>query len=216
MVTGIATGSDQAPGSTQPLSALGMVGEHIVDARVWITRTTYPIRKCQVNDSFTNFQCNKILAMVRNPADVLHAKLHAQVSGTRTKQAEINFRQHSTFISEFVEAAVQEAHAIYDEGFRQFKDRHAPIFFVRYEELVAEPQKTLEDVFKFLLDSKDVGNTVVQRRIKEVVEMGAAATQIYPLDANPAKPSLDHFTDKQQNVIFSKLYDAMEFCGYLR
>lgn len=44
-VTGIATGSDVVPGSTQPLSALGMVGEHIVDARVWISRTAYPIHK---------------------------------------------------------------------------------------------------------------------------------------------------------------------------
>lgn len=105
--------------------------------------------------------CNKILALVRNPADVLLAKLHAQVSGTRSKQVEIDFAENDQFITEHVEAAVQEALAIYNEAFTQFKERHAPIYFVRFEELQAEPQKTLEEVFKFLLDCKDVENTVV-------------------------------------------------------
>ena len=40
--------------------------------------------------------------------------------------------------------------------------------------------------------------------------------QIYPVERNPPKPSMDIFTEKQQNTIFSKLYDAMEFYGYLR
>lgn len=192
-----------------------MVGEHIVDDRVWITRTTYPIRKGE-NESFHNFDCNKVLMLVRNPVDVLLAKMHAQVSGTRTKQIDIDFAEHPQFVSDHVEAAVQEALAINNEAFKHFRERDVPIFFVKFEQLVAEPQKSLEDIFKFLLDCKDIENTVVQRRIKEVVELGAETRQPYDVESNPPKPSMDVLTEKQQNTIYSKLYDSMEFFGYLR
>ena len=56
---------------------------------------------------------------------------------------------------------MQEADAVYNEAFAQFKARNVPVYFVKFEQLVAEPQKTLEEVFQFLLDSKDVADTVV-------------------------------------------------------
>lgn len=46
--------------------------------------------------------------------------------------------------------------------------------------------------------------------------MGPETRQIYPVERDPPKPSLSQFTEKQQNTIFAKLYDAMEFFGYLR
>lgn len=214
LVTGIATGSDAAAGSAQPLSVMGMIGEHIVDERVWISRTTYPIRAGQ-HEQFHDFDSNKLLVLVRNPVDVILSKLHAQVSGTRSKKADVDFAEHTQFISDHVDAAVKEAYAVYTEAFTQFKERNVPVYFVRFEQLVEEPQKTLEDIFKFLLDTRDVEGTVVQKRIKEVAEMNPEAKQVYPVESSPP-PSMDHFTARQQNTIFSKLYDSMEFFGYLR
>lgn len=77
-----------------------------------------------------------------------------------------------------------------------FKGRNVPVFFVRFEQLLAEPQKTLEEVFRFLLDSKDVENTVVQRRIKDVVAMAPEDIQIYPVDKKQPEPSMAVFTEK--------------------
>ena len=46
--------------------------------------------------------------------------------------------------------------------------------------------------------------------------MAPEAKQIYPVESDPATPTMEQFTEKQQNTIFAKLYDAMEFFGYLR
>lgn len=90
LVTGIATGSDVVAGGSQPLSAQGMVGEHIVDERVWIAKTSYPVGK-RINEEHHSFQANKVLILARNPVDTILAKLHSQLSGTRSKQVEIDF-----------------------------------------------------------------------------------------------------------------------------
>lgn len=74
-ITGIATGSDVTADGALPLSAMGMIGEHIVDGRTWITRTTYPIRKAQSYNNFLDFSCSKIIMIARNPADVIEAKM---------------------------------------------------------------------------------------------------------------------------------------------
>ena len=64
------------PDCVQPLSALGLIGEHIVDERTWVTRTSYPIRKAQSTKKFIDFECNKVVVLARNPADVIETKLH--------------------------------------------------------------------------------------------------------------------------------------------
>ena len=94
LITGIATGSDVTSDGALPLSAMGLVGEHIVDEHTWITRTTYPIRKAQAYDSFQDFQCNKIIMMARNPADVIDAKLHQHITGTKSKRANFSVEQN--------------------------------------------------------------------------------------------------------------------------
>lgn len=44
-----------------------------------------------------------------------------------------------------------------------------PILFIRYEDLVSEPTSCLTDVFKFVLDTTTLEDTIVARRIQDVV-----------------------------------------------
>jgi len=47
---------------------------------------------------------------------------------------------------------------------------------VRYEDLVTNPEKALEGMLQFMFDLEDIEGTNLQKRLKEVIAMGAAAT----------------------------------------
>jgi len=51
-----------------------------------------------------------------------------------------------------------------------------PVYFIKFEELVKEPKKQLQDVFKFLLNLDNLEGTVIEQRIEEVLAMGEGAT----------------------------------------
>ena len=53
-----------------------------------------------------------------------------------------------------------------------------PVFFFRFEDILACPRQNLRDVMGFILRMTDqeMNGTVVERRIEEVLAMGAKAT----------------------------------------
>ena len=113
LITGIATGSDVTPDCPVPLSALGLIGEHNVGNFTWITRTTYPIRKAQSTKKFMDFECNKLIVLARNPADVIETKLHQFITGTKSKRATFSRTEHEKFMDDFISNALEEANAVY-------------------------------------------------------------------------------------------------------
>lgn len=54
-----------------------------------------------------------------------------------------------------------------------------PTYFIRFEDLRTNPQKTLEEVFCFLLEVESVEGLNIQKRIKEVVDVGHSASVVY-------------------------------------
>ena len=59
--------------------------------------------------------------------------------------------------------------------------RQVPILFVRFEDLVMNPEPELEKMMKFFLGEVDLTDTNALRRVKEVIAMGAQATVTYQL-----------------------------------
>ena len=56
------------------------------------------------------------------------------------------------------------------------KFRDVPILFIRFEDLVMDPEPELYNMMRFLLGKKDLTGTNAERRIKEVLAMGQGAT----------------------------------------
>ena len=52
------------------------------------------------------------------------------------------------------------------------KFRDVPILFIRFEDLVMNPEPEIENMMKFLLGKRDLTGTNCERRIKEVLAMG--------------------------------------------
>ena len=47
-----------------------------------------------------------------------------------------------------------------------------PIFFFRFEDLLVTPEPVLKDMFRFILGKEDISNTLIEKRIKDVIATG--------------------------------------------
>ena len=56
-----------------------------------------------------------------------------------------------------------------------------PMLFLRFEDLVMNPEPELYNLMRFLLGVKDLTGTNAERRIQEVLAMGTKATETYTL-----------------------------------
>lgn len=54
--------------------------------------------------------------------------------------------------------------------FKLYRERNVPVYFVKYEEMLAEPKATLRSIFKFLLNVNTINGTVIEKRINEVIK----------------------------------------------
>lgn len=94
----------------------------------------------------------------------------------------------------------------------------APILFVRFEDLVTNPEPELMKIMRFLLNEKDLTDSNAHRRIKDVLAMGKSATVTYSLkdtttkfDANRSK-----YSAEQQAWIKEEMKEMMHFFGYAK
>ena len=69
----------------------------------------------------------------------------------------------------------------YQTFIRDSREKSAPVLFVRFEDLVTNPEPELYRMMKFLLGETDLTGTNAERRIKEVIAKGAGATVTYQL-----------------------------------
>lgn len=59
--------------------------------------------------------------------------------------------------------------------------REVPIIFIRFEDLVKDPEPELNNLMRFFTHLDNIEGTNAQRRVKEVIAKGKAATQTYAL-----------------------------------
>ena len=50
-----------------------------------------------------------------------------------------------------------------------------PIYFFRFEDILQDPKRELTNIFKFILGMDSIEGTVIERRIEDVIKMGAKA-----------------------------------------
>jgi len=59
--------------------------------------------------------------------------------------------------------------------------RNVPTLWVRFEDLVNDPEPQLMNIMRFMIGEKDISGTNAERRVKEVIALGADATRTYKL-----------------------------------
>jgi len=54
--------------------------------------------------------------------------------------------------------------------------RKVPVLWIRYEDLVEDPEPHLTNLMRYMINLKDISGTNGERRIKEVIAKGKGAT----------------------------------------
>ena len=93
-----------------------------------------------------------------------------------------------------------------------------PIYFVRYEDLVASKKDTLMGLFSFLLETKDMDDTNCERRIDSVVNEGERTGITYKLKSTTGKFDAHRYryTEAQIDYVKENLKEILHFFGYTK
>jgi len=99
---------------------------------------------------------------------------------------------------------------------RELMHPNIPTFYLRYEDLVIDPEPALTDLFCFLLDVESISGTIVEKRIADYVANSTKKT-VYKLKADPKTGILRNkhlFSDAQLEMMKEKCRDFLYYFNY--
>ena len=68
---------------------------------------------------------------------------------------------------------------------REHVEPAIPTLYIRYEDMVLNPEPVLIELFCFMLDVPSIEGTVVEKRIKDYCAKGSSSASVYKLKADP-------------------------------
>ena len=194
---------------------IGQAGQaHVNDEkRVWMTMTNYPL----VNHDSIPFNAEKMICLVRNPLDIIAscAFRHCLHSHNLKPQESLN-QQFPEWWDKWVRETaenIQYSHTFIDDNLAN----KIPTYYIRYEDLVIDPEPVLTECFRFLLDVHSLEDTIIEARIKAVSNQGfddvlSQATLKCP-EENLNK-NKHMYSEQQLKFIRTTLKDFALFMGY--
>lgn len=67
-----------------------------------------------------------------------------------------------------------------------------PLFILRFEDLLTQPEETMTDLFKFLLKTDDLEGTQILKSIQDITQVGGRRREIY----KPRRVAFNQCMDK--------------------
>ena len=231
---GITTGSDADPKRTLnvQLVQMGMVGEGVVDDRVWMVKTHFPERLGKFK-----FSARRAIVIVRNPFDAIVSYFNMIITQSHT---------HSLIESEYEKYARIWDAFVYDETetWKKFHAQwlmvHVPALFVRYEDLVLRRGRALTQIAEFVTESPHL-DADMRMKIEELSKLDSGSAGVYapraafgstqaeesdavdvmpgdayaPLEISGAfLRSLNRFSETQKRYVLSSARDLLHRFGY--
>ena len=159
-ITGLVTGSDTdiSHGLNKALLTAGLQGEGLVDKRVWVIKTHYPERY-----GGTEFGAERSILLVRNPLDAIVSVFNLFSTRSHTLSVtEDTYTRFSNVWKSYVEGELK----VWREFHKFWLASKIPVHIVRFEDLVSNPNSTLIELMKFVLNVKTLENTRIETYIK--------------------------------------------------
>jgi hypothetical protein len=165
--TGVTTGATVHLGTSTPLQCIGLKGEEIVDDRVWVVKAHHPA----VMPGVLQFECNKVICLVRNPLDVIYSFACLTQTMSSTKKPAFKLEEQTEWWDWWVRSQADNYKQYFDTLIRHCTEQNkALIQFVRYEDIVDNPKQQMNDIMKFMLNLDDLAGTNAERRIASVCD----------------------------------------------
>lgn len=140
LLTGTETGTDCTMHISVTLQMQGFKGENIVDDSVWVVKSHSPF----VMPYCADFKANKIICVARNPVDVIISYLAMLSFANHSQKAEFKFcEEYPEFWDWFVRDTVNYLRDWYKHVLHAARKRSVPIVFVRFEDMISNPEESL-------------------------------------------------------------------------
>lgn len=180
----------------------------------WVTKTHWPIESRMGS---TKFSAQKCFSIVRNPIDVIPSM--AILTNT--------FSHISTTV-----VPISEADPVWWEEFTKrigkslndsviAMNKHVesliPTYYIRYEDLVINPEPVLMELFAFMLNAESLVGTVIEKRIIDYCARGNKGGTVYKLKVDPIKNLSRNdglYTDAQIERLKVDCRDYLYYFGY--
>lgn len=152
---------------------MGLRSENIVDDSVWIVKSHSP----WVMWEAPVFHSNKVLAVVRNPLDSILSWLHLLTMNSHAAKMPFDYEtQYPNSFDKWVKDCANQQNKWMTQILKDAKFRDVPMLFIRFEDLVTNPEPELYNIMRFILGIKDLSGTNAERRIKEILAMDTTVT----------------------------------------
>ena len=93
------------------------------------------------------------------------------------------------------------------------------MLFVRFEDLIMDPEPELRNIMRFFLGVQDITGTNAERRVKEVIAKGHGATaKTYRTKTTTLKFNSQgkRYNEEQMNHIKERLSEMIHVFGYAK
>ena len=118
--------------------------------------------------------------MVRNPLDTIFSNArHHALLGHNLNPDQYLHTEFPEFWDKFAIATATNIARSHE--FMAANIDKIPTLFVRYEDLVLNPEKTLQEIFRFMLDADSLENTILEKRIKDIASNEFVDHPVYKL-----------------------------------
>jgi hypothetical protein len=160
VTTGMVTGSDHKLELILNLQVCGLMGEgHCGEEdNVLIVKSHYPIK----HEFHHQFTARKQFVLLRNPLDAIPS--HANLINTTSHSLQLKGDYHTQFPDYW--KWIVEKESVFIRNFFQKNLDNAqngvPTYFVRFEDLMTEPQRVLTELFCFIFDVPSIKDTVLE------------------------------------------------------
>lgn len=165
------------------------------------------------------FHANKLIVIVRNPLDTNLSWLHLVAMDNHAVKCPFDYEKlYPNYFDWWVKDCCTHINNWMQQMMRDAKERQVPILFVRFEDLVLDPEPELRNLLKFLLGIRDLTGTNAERRIREVLAMDKASTQTYTLKESTRRNNANahRYTGDQLAWVRDHLKEMIHFFGYAK
>ena len=159
------------------LEIQGLKAETIIDDRVWMFKTHFPLASMDQPGNEVQL-ANKVICCVRNPLDSIASTVHIFFNDTHSHSFKNDFlHEFPEFWDLFISSMIKGYEASVKYFLEAAREKRIPTFFFRFEDLLSEPYPVFKSMFEFLLGIENLEGTFIDHRIKKVIE--AQAKPVY-------------------------------------
>ena len=128
------------------------------------------------------FSSNKMITIVRNPLDVIISWINLVALCNHYQKSPFSYHEdYPEWWDWWVKSLSKKMGQWYRTQMHDARLRNVPTLWIRFEDLVNDPEPQLMNIMRFMIGEKDISGTNAERRVKEVIALGADATRTYKL-----------------------------------